>query len=388
MNNINKTIISEFNGKYVLICIENDKMNYIRAYKDLNSFTVGTIVNARITKCLDNINSSFLRYSENGYGFINKKIKPESVIALQYKKEPSGEKKALFSDKLTFEGDYAVVSSGDCCIKISSKIPGDKAEKLKKVFSDTFSDSRVEIIVRTKAGESEDNLKKALDEAHKYVSLIEKINEDFPNRPQYTLFYTPVPEIVSDICRCIDLNTEEIVTDDKNIYDLLKKEIPELTGSENESGGVNIRFYNDKLLPLCKLYSFDAKISEVLSRKINLKSGAYITFDTTEALTAIDVNTAGAVKGKTDKEDMFLNINLEALSEIKRQIRLRNISGIIIIDFINMKSDESYQVLSDAICKAVSEDDVTTDFYGFTGLKLAEISRQKKRNSFYYYYKD
>lgn len=383
MNVLNKTVISKYNEKIILIHITDDVMSGIYAFSSTNDYPVGTIINCRISKNVKNIGSSFLRYSEKTDGFINKEIKCESLLPLVLKKEPSNEKKALFSDKLYIEGDYCIVRENADNILVSSKIPVESAEQIKKAFKEQFENCGFEITVRTKTYSDNNGLNKALCEAKEYIDILQKARQDSSHRPQYTIFYKPENDLIKAVKEGIKKGTEEIVTDDPKIYDYLKCEIEKIECDFP----VGIRLYNDTLLPLCKLYSFDAKISEVLSRKICLKSGAYITFDTTEALTAIDVNSAKKIDSKTDKETGILLTNTEACREIFRQIRLRNISGNILIDFINMEKSESYDALKNEINRCIKDDTINIKFYGFTKLKLAEISRQKKKNSFYQSYK-
>lgn len=386
MNTINKTVISKYNEKTIVINIINDKMTGIYAFSD-DELLPGTIVNSRITKNLSGIGSSFLRYAEKKEGFINKELKCDTVLPVVLKKEPSDTKKALFSDKLFIEGDYCIVRDLPENIIVSSKIPKEDAYKLKEKISEIFVNCGYEITVRTKVYSKEDGLENFKTEASHFIELLNKIKENSIHRPCGTIFYKPDSDLINAIKDGISQGVNEIVTDDLSVYNHLNDNINRIDLTEDENPSFFIRFYEDNLLPLCKLYSFDAKISEVLSRKINLKSGAYITFDTTEALTAIDVNSAKTNLNIKAKEDMFLAVNLEACREIFRQIRLRNISGNIFIDFINMNEEESYAVLKTEIEKCIKTDKINTHFYGFTKLMLAEISRQKKKNSFYHCYK-
>lgn len=386
MNTINKTVISKYNDRTIVINIIDDKMTGIYAFCE-NEFTPGTIVNSRITKNLPGIGSSFLRYADKKEGFINRDIKCDTLLPVVLKKEPSDEKKALFSDKLYLEGEYCIVRDLPYNIIISSKIPKQEAVLLKEKAEELFHDCGYEITVRTKVYSKENGTELFKTEATGIIELLNRIKETSPHRPCGTVFYKPDSDYIQSIKEGIEKGVCEIVTDDNSIYEWLIANTNRLNKSEDKLFAVNIRLYEDKLLPLCKLYSFDAKISEVLSRKINLKSGAYITFDTTEALTAIDVNTAKSTFNKSSKEEMFLAVNIEACREIFRQIRLRNISGNILIDFINMDKEESYDKLKSEIELCIKQDKINTKFYGFTKLKLAEISRQKKKNSFYKSYK-
>lgn len=178
------------------------------------------------------------------------------------------------------------------------------------------------------------------------------------------------------------LGIEEIVTDAAEIRDILDREYEHVSGPVKVTDRVGLRFYEDDLINLCNLYSFNAKISEALSRKVYLKSGVYITFDVTEALVSVDVNSAGCLMNR-DRKETILKINCEAARAVARQLRLRNISGMIVVDFINMDSKDDYDILEDVIKKALSEDRVIAEFIDFTGLKLCEIVRRRSGRSLY-----
>ena len=139
-------------------------------------------------------------------------------------------------------------------------------------------------------------------------------------------------------------------------------------------------FYEDALLPLYKLYSVEARLSEALDRKVWLKSGGYLVIDRTEALTCIDVNS-GKYVGKKSGDESYFHINLEAAEEIAVQLRLRNLSGIIIIDFINMKAKEKNRQLMNSLKKFLDKDPVRTSVVDMTPLGLVEVTRKKEKKS-------
>ena len=144
-----------------------------------------------------------------------------------------------------------------------------------------------------------------------------------------------------------------------------------------------MRLYDDKEISLLRAYSVETRIEKALAKNVWLKNGGYLVIEPTEALTVIDVNT-GKFDGKEkDREETFLKINLEAAKEIARQLRLRNISGIILVDFINMKSSDSRKVLISELERQLYKDRIQTRFVDFTGLGLAEITRQKKKKPIY-----
>ena len=137
-----------------------------------------------------------------------------------------------------------------------------------------------------------------------------------------------------------------------------------------------ISLYEDNLLLLSKLYSIEKSIEDISAEKIWLKSGAYLVIEPTEAMVVIDVNTGKNIKGKR-MEDTILCVNKEAAKEIAYQLRLRNLSGIIMVDFINMKKEESKKELMEYLKQCVSYDKIKTAVVDMTKLELVEITRKK-----------
>ena len=372
----NLAVFTKYNDKYVLMHIVHDRAEYIFVFDDLDCVTVGTVINCRVEKNIDNIDASFVSFAPKTSGFINKTIKPGTLLPLQYKKEAYNTKKAQFSDKITIDGEYTVVTEGSRFVKVSSKIDQDKKQQIIDRFMPLSDKYGFGIIIRTKTGTDPDGYERAEDELEKIHELLCGIKERSEHTMQHTILYRPLPGYIKDINSLIDLGIEEIVTDDTDISDAVKAKYESISGPVNVTDRVSLRFYDDKMLGLCNLYSFNAKISEALSRKVYLKSGAYITIDTTEALTAIDVNSAGS-KGKHEKEDTFLDVNIEAAKEITRQLRIRNISGMIIIDFISMDEDDNYDELIKCLKAELAKDLITARFIDLTGLKLAEVIRNR-----------
>ena len=160
---------------------------------------------------------------------------------------------------------------------------------------------------------------------------------------------------------------EEIVTDIDYLFDNLKKYYK------------NVRLYDDKSFGLDKLYSLKTALDEALGRNVWLKCGGFLIFDKTEAMTVIDVNSGKFTPAKgTDKESAYMAVNSEAAVEICRQLRLRNISGIIIVDFINLKSDEDKEELLNILRDESSTDTETVMVIDITELGLVELTRKKE----------
>ena len=372
----NRAVFTKYNDKYVLMHISGNKAEHIFVYDDLSCMPVGTVINCRIENRLDNIDASFVSYAPKMSGFINRTVKCETVIPLQYKKEPYNGKKAQFTDKITIEGNYTVVTEGCEFVKVSAKIDPGKKYQIIGRFEPLSKKYGFGIIIRTKTDTEDGGYDKAEEELINIRSLLDGIKDKSEHTKQHTILYSPLPGFIHDMIYLADQGVEETVTDDAGIYDALSAGYESVSGPVNVTDRVSLRFYDDKMLSLCNLYSFNAKISEALARKVYLKSGAYITIDPTEAFTAIDVNSAGSAGGH-DKEETFLDVNIEAACEIARQIRMRNISGMIIIDFISMKDDEKYDVLIKHLNDELKKDPVNTRFIDLTGLKLAEVVRNR-----------
>ena len=154
--------------------------------------------------------------------------------------------------------------------------------------------------------------------------------------------------------------------------------------------GINIdkkiRFYQDNQVNLFALYNVSSRINDAISKKVWLNSGAYLYIEHTEAMTVIDVNTGNA--SKKSKEETFLTVNLEAAKEVVHQLRLRNLSGIIIVDFINMKSKNDCESLLEYINEIIKDDNRKAKCHGMTKLGLVEITREKKDNPLFIQLKD
>ena len=163
----------------------------------------------------------------------------------------------------------------------------------------------------------------------------------------------------------------EIITDDPAVYTELKKY------AEIHLPSTPCRLYDDSMLSLSKLYNLDSKIDEAFGERVWLKSGAYLIIQPTEALTVIDVNSGKFEARKGNDDQTAWKVNTEAAVEIARQLRLRNLSGIIVVDFINMRAEESRAGLLRQMKGLVQDDRIRTNVVDMTPLGLVEITRKK-----------
>ena len=195
------------------------------------------------------------------------------------------------------------------------------------------------------------------------------------SRYAFSLLEESLPEYMQVLQNVYTEHLEEIVTDNKSLYEAVssyaKTAFPENT---------QIRLYEDKLLPLYKLYSLESALEHGLHEKVWLKSGGFLVIQQTEAFVCIDVNT-GKFTANKEMEETFRKINLEAAAEIALQLRLRNLSGIILIDFINMKSPKHKKELMENLQAYLNRDPVKGTVVDMTSLNIVEVTRKKVRKS-------
>lgn len=265
-----------------------------------------------------------------------------------------------------------MLTGGDKKVGVSAKLDKETRKRLKELL-ELHKKDEYGVIVRTNANSASDS--EILQELEGLEKDFFHLKETAIHKTCYSLLYQP-PKGISKILQDLRLNTlEEIVTDDHSFYEIISSEF-----DKNENFTGKIRYYEDALLPLYKLYSIESEIRNALRKKVWLKSGAYLIIEPTEALTVIDVNSGKNVT-KKKSEESFLKINLEAAKEIARQLRIRNISGVCIVDFISMESKESNETLMHEFRMELKKDPVGVQLVDITKLGLVELTRKKIKKS-------
>ena len=395
---ITKLNIPNIKPADIAVLYDDEKAVNVDLFYEDEPFIVGNIYVAHVNDVVKNINAAFVEYDigkkaylslENDpqVFFINKKnttkVCEGDNILVQIKKEPIKTKDAVCSTTLEFSSKYAVLTYGKPGVNVSAKI---KNDSIRKALTDTCKQAitsikhdkstygmindelfydiieKTGLIVRTEANDLTDYSILVDDVLNLYIQLFSCINKALYSKGRTCIKETENPLI--SLCKKNQVDT--IITDIKEYHDSLIEE------------KLSPTFYQDDLLPLYKLYSIESLLSEIKSRKVWLKSGAYLVIDYTEALTVIDVNTGKFDKGK-NKAQTLLKINLEAAAEAMRQIRLRNISGIIIIDFIDMTIDEHKEQLMNQLKADSMKDPIKISIMGMTRLNLLEMTRMKIR---------
>lgn len=381
-----KLIISREGSKIVTTLFENGRAAEIGIYDEAEKSLLGNIYIGRVKNIAKHIGAAFIEIdkglvcyyplNECEYPIYTRKLNSPNMVAgdellVQVNREAVKTKPPTLTTNLNFTGKYMVLTTGRKHIGVSTKIGTADRERLRKLFQNQEVGA-YGFIVRTNAREASDS--EIIAEMN---YLISKCN-DLIERAKYLSCFSVLSETQAPwLASLRDTNTEGLVsitTDDPALYAQMNTYM-----EEHHPGDLyRLVFYEDPLLPLGKLYNISGLIENALKERVWLKSGAYLVIQPTEALTVIDVNS-GKYEGNKKKQDTFLKINLEAAAEIARQLRLRNISGIIIVDFINLDSQEQKQELLDQLNGYFKRDPIKTVLVGMTSLNLVEITRQKKR---------
>ncbi len=353
---------------------------------------VGNIYRARVLNVVEGINAAFLDIGgdKNAYLMgrdalgledlyrpdkpsISKVLKPGQELIVQVKKEALGQKGATVSRHYELNGKNLVLTPFSNRVNISRKIKGSQERKrLEEIGQDLIRDD-VGLIFRTNAFQVDpEELRQEYRQLFKVYSYIEGQKN-----------FLPTPKLLYSSVN----NTERLIRDKyrpgmtilvnrKSSYGEVG-DILEAYGYEREKDLVLDRDFSLK-------YRMDIwqEINRALSRKVQLDSGASIVIDRTEALTAIDVNTE-SYTGRASLSKTVYRVNCEAAVEIARQIRLRNISGIIVIDFIRMRDSKKEEKLIGLLKEELKKDNIHSSVVGFTKLGLLEMTREKKSNSIY-----
>jgi ribonuclease G len=362
-----------------------------------DSYAVGNIYIGKIRNISANIGAAFVDLGEGYLTFLplseaneamvlNRKpdgtLKPGDEILVQLAKEPVKTKLAGVTTRISLAGSYAVVSlprqdktTDGGSIHVSSKLSKKQEIRFKNDAFLRDISHRTPLTIRTNAGALE-TLEPVVKEAGQLSEELLRIAEVADKRTCYSCLYRVRPDYVNFVQNSYRTEYDEVVTDLPEVYDTLQKEL-----SDTIENPIPIRLYQDERLPLYKLYSVETRVKELLDKKVWLKSGGYLVIEPTEALISIDVNTGKCEKG-SHREETFLRTNLEAAEMIAIQLRARNLSGMILIDFINMKKKEHETQVIEHMRSLLKKDPVKAEVVDMTALGLLELTRQKVNPSF------
>lgn len=384
---MSKLIITRWNGGIITLLHSGKEVIQINIEPEQQGFVIGNVYIGKVNKIVKNINSAFVEIGKGQMGYLSLndgmvhyadgrpwdgKLKQGDDVIVQVERDAVKTKAPVLTGNINLTGRYFVLTTGKKQIGFSSKI-SDQAWKLKmRSYLEAIKGEDFGIIVRTNAYEVlEEELKSELQSLQ---TGLKKLIEDAKFRTSYSLLYSGAPSYLSGIRDSLKSSLEAVITDEVDIYDALNNYLIE---NQPEDASLLVK-YEDPMLPLYKLYRIEKFMDEALGKRVWLKSGGYLVIEPTEALTVIDVNT-GKYTGKKTQRDTIMKINLESAEEIGHQLRLRNLSGIIIIDFIDMELEEDRLKLVERLTEIFSKDPVKTTVVEITKLNLVEVTRKKIR---------
>lgn len=374
---MNRFVITELEGRTVTAGYENGRLMALIPEENDGEGKIGEIFVGRVQNVLKNINAAFVEYLPGKIGYLSfreahgRPMRNGACFPVQIAKEAVKTKDPVLTCELSFPGRYCVVTVGDGEIGVSHRIRSDAERNRLKEIAGTLLDGEYGAIIRTAAEavpeeeltEELRNLRMAAEETVRKAGM----------RTPFTRLREGDPEYIRQL-RDTASFLEEVVTDLPEVRDRItehfRQEAPDELGK--------LRFYDDPMIPLVKLRGLEKELDGALRSLVWMKSGANLVIERTEALTVIDVNTGKFITGKKMR-DAVRKINLEAAEEAARQMSLRNLTGMILIDFINMKEKEDTEEVLSCLRNAVSKDHVRTVVVDMTALGLVEVTRQKQR---------
>jgi len=352
----------------------------------------GSIFKATVSRVETSLDAAFVNFGSERHGFLPLKelsneyftkdsegkrkctLKEGDEILIQVLKEERGTKGAALSNQISLAGRFIVlIPNSEKSGGVSRRISGDERDEIKNALNALQIPEGMSVIVRTAGlGRSTDELKWDLDYL---MNLWEQIKSSVTDAPSPSLIYKDDKLILRVFRDYFRDDIQEILIDDQSVHaealDFAKSVIPDHADK--------VIFYNEEI-PLFNRYQIESQIELAFQREISLPSGGSIVIDPTEAMVSIDVNSARSTKGK-DIESTAFATNMEAAKEIARQLRLRDLGGLIVIDFIDMQDEKHQQKVENTFRSAVQSDRARIQIAGISRFGLLELSRQRLRPS-------
>lgn len=361
-------VITKFGDHLVSMLLKDGQPVEFQCVSEKNKVDIGNIYIGVVKNVVKNINGAFVEFDQDETGFLSmrhRQYKAGDEVLVQIKKEATEEKRPMLSDQIELTGKYLVLTSDKLSVGISNKIHQKEKKQELKEMAEPLVTQKYGFILRTEAAKAnkEDVLMEADRLSAKYHEIVAKRQ------------YCKAPHLVDTNHDALEVlvhdikpgSIDHIVTDQEEVGEQLKERGYEVSLCSYMAGDIERR------------YRFRHYLSEVFKRKIFMKSGGFLYIEQTEAMAVIDVNTGKSI-GKKNQEAHIKKINLEAAKEAARQIRLRNLSGIIMIDFIDMKSKDDEKELLQVMQHYLNGDSKKAVAVDITKLGIMEITRKKEKN--------
>lgn len=418
-----KVLFTSCKGRDCALLIQRNRLTAVSVLSETVS-KIGAIYIGRVKNIAKNIDACFVETAEGEVCFLPLKkaaspfllnraydgrLVQGDTLLVQVERDAQKSKQASVTAQISLSNDYFVLAMGSPHMSYTSRLDREQRETLQKRISFLFTEHamtqmgeliqdwnsllsgasvrRLEAgsisveglplpstgcIVRTKAAEEGVAVTTLLESFFALTEQYARLLHTARYRSCFTCL-REAPGAVEAVLQNLASEQEyqEIVTDDEELY----RRLAVYCSSREDS--VPLRLYQDSLLPLSKLYSLDSRLETALERRVWLKSGGYLIIEPTEAMTVIDVNSGKYEAAGRGGREAALTVNLEAAREVARQLRLRNLSGIIIVDFINMAGEDSKAQVMSLLRQLTEGDRVKTTVVDMTPLGLVEITRKK-----------
>ena len=369
---------------------EEERIVEIRLESDQEKSILGNIYTGQVENIASNIQAAFVQIepgkrcyyplaeAQRAVFSAGRKgsgpLRPGDELLVQVSRDAMKGKLPALTSNLNFTGRYLVLTTGDKKFGLSSKLAQEDRHRLSGWLKEEAErpDKEFGIIVRTNAADA--SKEEILKELEWLKGRYHKAVVQGRNRTCFSLVLETEPFYVAAVRDAYGRDLDEIITDVPEIREMILGYLEEISPELKEK----LRFYQDKLLPLYKLYRVETALDAIQKEKVWLNSGGFLVIQQTEAFVSIDVNS-GKYTGKKKMEETFRKINLEAAAEIGRQLRLRNLSGIILIDFINMENPDHRDELFHVLQKLLRKDPIKSRAIDITPLHILEMTRKKVR---------
>lgn len=353
-------------GMDIAVLEDGRLVEYLPADEDASA---EAIYLGRVERVMPGMKAVFVNIGQDRAGFLPleersakelPKLQTGMSVLVQVRKEAHGEKGAFLSRDISLCGEYVLFSPMNRMAAVSSRITKEKHRKALKELAREISGDEFGLIMRTAAKNADEAVIRA--EVEELRARWEDIRKAAPTAHVPSVLHQPRTTLELVLADYHPRGIDRICTNDETLAKTL-------------SGYAPVTVMGDNLFDIARI---NTQVLKALDRRVWLESGGNLVFDACEAMTVIDVNTA-KFTGKTALSDTVLQTNLEACAEIARQVRLRNVSGIIIIDMIDMVGREQHHAVLEALNKAFTADRVKTVVHGFTSLGLVEMTRKRTR---------
>lgn len=363
--------------------MEDGILQEIQIYNPLEETILGNIYVGRVQNVVKSIGAAFVLLDAERTGYLpledcvnpiyikkgsSHLIQQGDELLVQVTREAISTKEYSVSTNIKLTGRSCIITSQDLKIGVSSKLSKTIRFNLRQWMSEHRRKEYGYILRTSAAAIAREDL---LLEIHSLEQEMDNLIQYAPYKTVYTCVKKQPANWLSSILLSGTDKIGQVITDQSDLYHQLN-----LCFQNEKSNSLDLILSTDHY-SLWNLYSFEKELQQALRKKVWLPCGGYLIIEHTEAMWVIDVNSGKSIQGK-QKEKNALKVNLEAAKEITRQMILRNISGICMIDFINMKDDESLRLLISTIQKLLAKDPVGASFIDLTPLHIMEITRTKK----------